>query len=268
MRFQSNSGNTLTGNTFDSNVVSGLRLKETTTTLTITGNTFTNNPIGIEITDSVDDVSTWAVHYNHIVGNTNYGILNAAVAGTLDAEDNWWGDPTGPSFIFDYGLASGFGDEVSTYVDYTPWYDTDMHGTSYYPTVTQYVMELYPTEPYQNNYFDLRIAAADVNGTRNQDYNNRAEFSSNHVALSVPGEQLLVDGFKEIFGGCISSLPFVAGDNLAIEAWEYPTASTHQSFLTPIVIHGLCSPAAPTNVVFADDPGDNGAGYFLLIQSL
>jgi len=248
-------------------VVSGLRLKETITTLTITGNTFSNNPIGIEITSSVPDVSTWAVNYNHIVGNTAYGISNAAVAGTLDATNNWWGFANGPSFTFDYGLGSGSGDEVSRYVDYTPWYDTSIAGASYYPTVTKYLMQINPTEPYQDNYFDLRIAAADVNGTRNQDYNNRAEFSSNHVALSVPGEQLLVDGFKEIFGGCISSLPFVAGDNLAIEAWEYPTASTHQSFLTPIVIHGLCSPAAPTNVVFADDPGDNG-GWILLTYTV
>lgn len=128
IRINGGSGTTLTSNTFDSNGVSGIRLKETMTTLTLENNSFTNNPIGIEITDSVDDVSTWTVNYNNIVGNTSYGISNAAVAGTLDATNNYWGDASGPTHVSN-GL--GTGDAVSDYVDFIPWLDAEGGGAVY-----------------------------------------------------------------------------------------------------------------------------------------
>ena len=123
IRINGGSGNTLKENTFDSNVISGIRLKETMSTLTLKGNTFSNNPIGIEITDSVDDVSTWIVSHNNIERNTAYGISNDAVTGTLDAENNWWGDASGPTHASNPG---GTGDAVSDNVDYDPWLGAEL----------------------------------------------------------------------------------------------------------------------------------------------
>ena len=42
-------------------------------------------------------------------------VTNKAVA-LLDAEDNWWGAPDGPSFV-----GPGTGDAVSANVDFDPW---------------------------------------------------------------------------------------------------------------------------------------------------
>jgi len=63
---------------------------------------------------------------------------NAAVIGALDAENNWWGDVTGPydnktlsKGVPNYNNPGGLGNAVSSYVDYRPWcttttYDTDV----------------------------------------------------------------------------------------------------------------------------------------------
>lgn len=133
IRINGGSGTTLTGNTFDSNLVSGIRLKETMTTLTLENNSVTNSPIGIEITDSVADVSTWIVSHNNIEGNTDYGVFNDAVTGTLDAEHNWWGDASGPSH------SPGLGDKVSDNVDYEPWLMAPWPSTVTEETVTETV---------------------------------------------------------------------------------------------------------------------------------
>jgi len=109
--------NTLTGNTFNLNVIAGLRLKETITNLTVNNNNITNSPTGIDITYSTvqPDVTTWTVTNNNLSGNTSYGISNGGT-GTLDAENNWWGDVLGPG-----NETGSSGDKVVGNVDYTPW---------------------------------------------------------------------------------------------------------------------------------------------------
>jgi len=59
-----------------------------------------------------------SIYDNAISGNTQYGISVDATAtgGPLNAENNWWGDASGPS-----GEGSGTGDPVSANVDYDPW---------------------------------------------------------------------------------------------------------------------------------------------------
>ncbi|MCK4357372.1 MAG: right-handed parallel beta-helix repeat-containing protein, partial [Candidatus Cloacimonetes bacterium] len=265
-------GNTVKGSSSTEGFNQGLRIGKDGQTLTNVyvgavykgiagGNTFNYNKYGI----LVKSASGVTINGNAIVDNTLYGVQNTDTGAKtiLDAQNNWWGAADGPSFTFDYGLGTGSGDEVSTYVDYTPWYDTDMYGTTYYPTVTQYLMQLNPTSPYQNNYFDIIIAAADTFGTRNQDYGNLADFSSSHAALTVPEEQLLVDGFKEVTNGCISTEAFAASDHLTIYSWEYSTQGTYYSSLTDIVIQPEAAPAPPTNVVVSDVPNDNGGWIYL-----
>lgn len=239
----------------------GLRIGATGNVFTnfqITGNTIDGNYYGI-VCKAATGVT---VTENAIINNTAYGVKNDdnSDATTLSAEDNWWGDATGPSFTYNFGFGSGAGDEVTTYVDYTPWYDTDINGSTYTPTVTQYLLQLNPTSPVVDTYFDLRVAAADTFGILNPEYGNLVDFSQNHAALTVPDPQLLVNGFKDITNGCISSEIFASGDNLQIYAWEYNSNAqpVYYSTLSNIVIQAAGAPIAPTNVVAADVPDDNG----------
>ena len=56
------------------------------------------------------------INYNNITSNTGYGVRNVDDTVIVNAENNWWGDPTGPG-----GAGPGAGDSVSAYVDYDPW---------------------------------------------------------------------------------------------------------------------------------------------------
>ena len=55
------------------------------------------------------------INFNNIVGN-NYGVCNNNSGDSLNAEYNWWGDPSGPG-----GDGPGTGDGVYDPVDYIPW---------------------------------------------------------------------------------------------------------------------------------------------------
>ncbi len=72
------------------------------------------DPAGIMI-GAEPDASTITVSGNVLHGNLPNGITNKAAA-PLTAENNWWGDPTGPS-----GQGTGLGEAVSTNVDFDPW---------------------------------------------------------------------------------------------------------------------------------------------------
>jgi len=63
------------------------------------------------------------VIYNDMVGSSV----------DLNAEDNWWGDTDGPTHSGNTFNVSGQGSLVDDNVDYVPWYDTDMAGTSFAP---------------------------------------------------------------------------------------------------------------------------------------
>ncbi|MBP8617882.1 MAG: right-handed parallel beta-helix repeat-containing protein [Candidatus Pacebacteria bacterium] len=59
-----------------------------------------------------------AVNFNNIENNPGYGVENLNTNNTLDATNNWWGDPSGPS-----GNGHGTGDTISDKVNYDPWLD-------------------------------------------------------------------------------------------------------------------------------------------------
>ncbi len=89
----------------------------TFTNLQIIYNDITNNlGPGIKIPSNVD-LGNAVINNNNITGNVNFGIQNLSTAG-VDAENNWWGNASGPS-----GEGPGTGDAVSIDVDYTPWLD-------------------------------------------------------------------------------------------------------------------------------------------------
>ncbi|MBU1751839.1 MAG: carboxypeptidase regulatory-like domain-containing protein, partial [Chloroflexi bacterium] len=90
---------------------------------TITSNTVVGNQhCGIYVESGEP-----TINYNNIYDNTDYGLYNANSSSTINAENNWWGDASGPTHS---GNPSGTGDCVSDYVDYTPW-STTPHGDTY-----------------------------------------------------------------------------------------------------------------------------------------
>ena len=109
------SGNTVTGNNIGIQVGQNDAVYISTPAegVAITCNYIENNIRGIWAQNFVPD--GLAAHFNNIVGNTEYGVINEDPEDDVfDATCNWWGHATGPSPI-------GLGDEVSGNVAYDPW---------------------------------------------------------------------------------------------------------------------------------------------------
>jgi parallel beta-helix repeat protein len=129
--------NEVLGNTITANWV-GIHCDNGSDGTIIESNTISsNNPINIYITGASTDItitcntissagwggiqflsgSTGVVHMNNIVGNP-VGLWNDGPS-LLDAENNWWGDDSGPNhWITNPG---GLGDSVTDNVDFDPW---------------------------------------------------------------------------------------------------------------------------------------------------
>ena len=66
------------------------------------------------------DNSSPTIYWNDIMpDNSPYGVHNGTSSITIDADSNWWGDPTGPYHPTTNPSATGAA--VSDYVNYTPW---------------------------------------------------------------------------------------------------------------------------------------------------
>ncbi|RMG68961.1 MAG: T9SS C-terminal target domain-containing protein [Calditrichaeota bacterium] len=59
------------------------------------------------------------IHQNNVQNNQGFGIFNNSPSFTVDARNNWWGDPSGPG-----GAGPGGGDPVSSGVDFADWLST------------------------------------------------------------------------------------------------------------------------------------------------
>jgi parallel beta-helix repeat protein len=66
-----------------------------------------------------DYYSSPLIFHNNITDNVGFGVRNDDPAELVIAEDNWWGDATGP--YHPTTNPGGMGDMVSDYVDYDPW---------------------------------------------------------------------------------------------------------------------------------------------------
>lgn len=137
------SGNTISDNEITDNVGHGIYL-DSSSDNTISGNEITDNGGGINLDSSNNnqilendvlnnsapdsgihldsDSSGNAIHFNNIVGNSPYGVHNEAEE-MVDAENNWWGDASGPTHASNLG---GSGDTVSDNVDYDPWLGAEL----------------------------------------------------------------------------------------------------------------------------------------------
>ena len=98
--------------------------------ITISGNEITDNEdTGINIDRHVIDTERVDISCNIISGNANFGVkVNVDNVGeTVNAENNWWGDASGPLDDSDDTATGGLynpdgeGDTVSDNVDYDPW---------------------------------------------------------------------------------------------------------------------------------------------------
>jgi len=124
--------NTFTNNTIDGAKFAGVFIysgayDNTFTDNTITGTTMLTQWAGEDYEETQGDgVFLWGYtgaeagtgnifHCNKITGNADDGMENQTTT-TVDAENNWWGDPSGPG-----GAGGGSGDTVSDYVDFFPW---------------------------------------------------------------------------------------------------------------------------------------------------
>jgi len=87
---------------------------------TITHSLLTHNTYGLNALGASDPV----INYCDIYDNQYMGINNVDESFVINAENNWWGDNSGPTHS---GNPSGAGDVVSDAVDYDPWLTNDAH---------------------------------------------------------------------------------------------------------------------------------------------
>jgi hypothetical protein len=79
--------------------------------------------------DAGIDGNEVAVHFNNIVDNNQFGIINTSTTNAANATANWWGDASGP-----YQATtnpSGTGNAVSDNVDYSPWWGGNYIGAAH-----------------------------------------------------------------------------------------------------------------------------------------
>jgi hypothetical protein len=89
-----------------------------------TGNTLTNNSTGIVVGYDGSDTALVTAHDNCFSGNT-WGV--STTAPFVDAENNWWGDASGPTHASN---PPGLGDAVDDKVDFSPWITDGCGGSS------------------------------------------------------------------------------------------------------------------------------------------
>ncbi|MCD6480761.1 MAG: right-handed parallel beta-helix repeat-containing protein [Thermoplasmata archaeon] len=119
---------TVSNNIIDDNEW-GITINNDARNIRVIGNTITNNDYdAIDVFNyriwypsySIPSPTDIEVHGNEIYNN-GWGLwTDSYQTDTVDAENNWWGDPTGP-----YNATSnpsGLGDGVEGNVDFNPWY--------------------------------------------------------------------------------------------------------------------------------------------------
>ena len=76
--------------------ISGLNPAVNIGTANVTGNAITNSFNGVAIRNGDNITGTVNVNRNNLIGNANAGFYHGG-SGTIDATNNWWDSPTGPT---------------------------------------------------------------------------------------------------------------------------------------------------------------------------
>ncbi len=113
----------VTGNRICDNNAIGVLISKSDNVV-VTGNDICNNEdtndtkypdsAGVWLTP---DASNAQIYENCIEGNVKWGVYNG-MASVVNAEDNWWGHPSGPQHSTNPGSS---GDPVTDQVDFAPW---------------------------------------------------------------------------------------------------------------------------------------------------
>jgi len=131
--------NTISYNTCLNNNDVAINLFYDSTDNIVSNNSCSNNSYGIRISDSNNNILTFntisenavgmyleyssknnIVHYNNIYNNTEFSINATDNSGyTIDATNNWWGDPSGP--YHPVNNSQGKGDNITDYVIFDAW---------------------------------------------------------------------------------------------------------------------------------------------------
>jgi nitrous oxidase accessory protein NosD len=126
--FASVTTSSIVNNVSDGSTSSGtVRLFCGNSSISIDDNVLINGVRGIRVDDpfAIGANSGVTAHHNCIHGNSTAGleVESGGHSGTLNAENNWWGDSSGPS-----GTGPGTGDAIvdpDGVVDFDPWLITD-----------------------------------------------------------------------------------------------------------------------------------------------
>ncbi|KPK67694.1 hypothetical protein AMJ82_10100 [candidate division TA06 bacterium SM23_40] len=120
--FESSAGGTVARSEVRANLAHGIECRDHASPSVLGSSLLANASSGVR----AEGESTPTITNSNIVGNARYGVENLDPLVTIDAEDNWWGSPSGPG-----GAGPGTGDSVTAWVDYDPWRDSP-----YLPSVT------------------------------------------------------------------------------------------------------------------------------------
>jgi hypothetical protein len=114
-------GSTVSYNQISDTIYAGINIRGNCTGATVTYNDISGCGTGIET--HAGDITGVSVNYNNIAGNS-WGVSNYDT-GILNATNNWWGHPSGPSGPGgrpnSAGKIIGKGDAVSLKVGWNPW---------------------------------------------------------------------------------------------------------------------------------------------------
>ncbi len=228
----------ITDNTLSNSVRYGINIKGADITIErnrINGNT----TAGISIDTHVIPTQRIAVHYNAVTGN-GVGVQVLTVAETVNAENNWWGDATGPG-----PAGPGSGDGVSGNLDYDPWLTRPVNCVYLEPETTS----LY-VKPTETVVVDLNVASL---AQRVLGLQAMLNFSSSFF-LAGPSDVNVVPGggdWNELIyhmwntGG---DLDVAVGVDLELSEGTQADATTAVITLKPTGTQGA------TQVVFRPDP--------------
>ncbi len=127
----------------------------------IIGNSITNDSFGVYCIMGANPLIT----LNAINNNIKYGVFNEDNNYWIYAENNWWGDSTGPRDTSDVDTLynpGGLGDRVSDHVDYEPWLMWPVHINEKNPhrmDIRRISINVYPN-PFRNR-LDISFHIAD-----------------------------------------------------------------------------------------------------------
>jgi hypothetical protein len=139
------------------------------------------------------------VRNNCFIGNGLALRVDGEYASTLNAENNWWGDASGPTHSANPG---GTGDAVSDYVDYDPWLTLSYTGETLFSSLAPVVLEATLSSSEEGVRVDFYI---------DDGYVDYALTNENGVAtLNIGTQAVDVYTVKARAGGCLVAEALVA----------------------------------------------------------